>query len=61
MSLYSTSLYFIIPHRRFNVNIFFAKLLCPVLTAAEGYIMGVGVKKFTAATLFVYCLFIEIK
>ncbi|MBQ7106738.1 MAG: SpoVA/SpoVAEb family sporulation membrane protein [Clostridia bacterium] len=45
---FSTSLYFIIPHHRFNVNIF-AKSLCPILTAAEGFILGVGAKIFTIA------------
>ncbi|MBQ3547706.1 MAG: SpoVA/SpoVAEb family sporulation membrane protein [Clostridia bacterium] len=42
-----TSLYFIIPHRCFNVNIL--KILCPILTAAEGYILGLGAKMFTIA------------
>ncbi|MBQ8304171.1 MAG: SpoVA/SpoVAEb family sporulation membrane protein [Clostridia bacterium] len=41
-------LFYIVPHRRFNVNIF-AKSLCPILTAAKGYIMGVGAKLFTIA------------
>ena len=44
----NTSLYFIIPHHRFNVNIF-AKSLCPILIAAEGFILGVGAKIFTIA------------
>ena len=43
-----TSLYLIIPHRRFNVNIF-AKSLCPILTAAEGMILGTAAKMFTIA------------
>ncbi|MBR2319597.1 MAG: SpoVA/SpoVAEb family sporulation membrane protein [Clostridia bacterium] len=40
--------FLIIPHRRFNVNDF-AKSLCPILTAAEGFILGVGAKMFTIA------------
>ena len=39
---------FIIPHRRLNVNVF-AKKVCPILTAAEGFILGVGAKMFTIA------------
>jgi len=46
--IYNTSLCFIIPPRRFNVNDF-AKSLCPILTAAEGLILGVGAKMFTIA------------
>jgi stage V sporulation protein AC len=30
------------------VNVF-AKSLCPILTAAEGFILGVGAKMFTIA------------
>ena len=37
----------IITHRCFNVNVF--KILCPILTAAEGFILGVGAKMFTIA------------
>jgi len=37
---------FIIPHRRLNVNVF-AKKVCPILTAAEGFVVGVGVMMFT--------------
>ena len=36
------------PHRRFNVDVF-AKSLCPILTAAEGFILGLGAKIFTIA------------
>ena len=43
-----TSLYFIITHYSFNVNIF-TKSLCPILTAAEGFVLGVGAKIFTIA------------
>ena len=46
--IYATSLYFIIPHHRFNVNIF-AKSLCPILTAAEGFVLGVGANMFKIA------------
>ena len=45
---FHTSLYFIIPHRCFNVNIF-VKRVCPILTVAEGFILGVGAKMFTIA------------
>ena len=45
-STYNTSLYFIIPHCRFNVNAF-AKSLCPTLTAAEGVLLDVGAKIFS--------------
>ena len=38
----------IIPQCWFNVNIF-TKSLCPILTAAEGFILGVGAKMFTIA------------
>jgi len=37
-----------VPHRRFNVDVF-AKSLCPILTAAEGFILGLGAKIFTIA------------
>ena len=46
--VFYTSLCFIIPHRRFNVNIF-AKSLCPILTAAEGFVLGVGANMFKIA------------
>ena len=36
----------IITHRCFNVNVF--KILCPILTAAEGF-LGLGAKIFTIA------------
>ena len=51
----NTSLYFIIPHRCFNVNIFQNWVLIehevmgPKLTQAEGFILGVGAKMFTIA------------
>ena len=38
----------IISHLQFNVNIF-TKSLCPILTAAEGFVLGVGAKMFTIA------------
>ena len=38
----------IIPYHRFVVNIF-EKTLCPILTAAEGYILGLGAKLFIIA------------
>ena len=28
---------------------FFAKKVCPILTAAEGFVLGVGAKMFTIA------------
>ena len=31
-----------------DVNIF-AKMVCPILTAAEGFVLGVGAKMFTIA------------
>jgi hypothetical protein len=37
----------IITLRCFNVNVF--KILCPILTAAEGFILGVGAKIFQIA------------
>jgi hypothetical protein len=46
--VFYTSLCFIIPHRRFNVNIF-AKSLCPILTAAEGFVLGMAAKMFIIA------------
>ena len=41
-------LFYIVPHRRFNVNIF-CRLLCPILTAAEGFVLGVGANMFKIA------------
>lgn len=38
----------IITHHRLNVNIF-TKSLRPILTAAEGWILGLGAKIFTIA------------
>ena len=38
----------IIPHCWFNVNIF-AKSLCPILTAAEGFVLGLGANMFKIA------------
>ena len=54
---YSTERHFIIPCLGFYVNIFynnkkiepFRKTLCPELTQAEGFILGVGAKMFTIA------------
>ena len=31
------------------INAIFLKVLCPILTAAEGFILGVGAKMFTIA------------
>ena len=44
----NTSQHFIIPHRQYNENIL-AKLLCPILTAAEGFVTGTAVKMFSIA------------
>ena len=51
----NTSLYFIIPYRCFNVNIFQNWVLIehecmgPKLTQAEGFVLGVAAKMFTIA------------
>ncbi|MBQ4119463.1 MAG: SpoVA/SpoVAEb family sporulation membrane protein [Clostridia bacterium] len=46
-SFFIKYLLFIILHRRFNVNIF--QMVCPILTAAEGFVLGVGANMFKIA------------